>query len=343
MPRFPALLLIGVLAGSLPALAAEPVAERLYMKNGDRLSGTGHTTSDGNLEFELPYGDRIAVPLSEIDRREALVEETTVSPASPTATDPAASPDMQVQHDEHQFYAHGTVFPMLDRFGDRVHERVRDWTKKIGLGGRYSDGNSHLQSADLSAEFERRTSRHFSQITIAGQYGQANGVRGTNRWIGNSTTDVSARGDWIYFAKVMDEYDEFQNLDYRGSFATGMGYRFYDEDKYRMIARFGPAVTGEVFHKPVTRRVTPGVFGEIEVRWPLSERVRLEQKTTFLPSVSQIEMLRANNNTGILFALDAEERWNLKFDFQYQFIGRPNPGRQPADYWANMLIVYQRK
>jgi len=220
---------------------------------------------------------------------------------------------------------------------------TRDWTKRFTLGMRYVTGNSHERTANVQADFERIGTSNNTQVQIGGQFGESNGVRGSNRWFATGTSDFNTPSNWIYFLKHMNEYDEFQNLDYRGTYSGGMGYRFFNADKRRLIVRFGPAGTLEYFHAPATDRLTMDLFAEFEAQWPITKRVQYDQKTTVYPNVQNFELFRTTTTANLVIALDEGERWALQVGVQDQYISQPNTNRLPHDLWTNVSIVYQRK
>lgn len=225
----------------------------------------------------------------------------------------------------------------------RAAAGARDWTKRFTLGVRYVTGNSDERTANVQADFERIGTSNNTQVQIGGQFGESNGVRGSNRWFATGTSDFNTPSNWIYFLKHMNEYDEFQNLDYRGTYSGGMGYRFYNEAKKRLIVRFGPAGTLEYFRAPPSDRLTLDLFAELETQWPLAKRVQLEQKTTVYPNVQNFEMFRTTTTANLVVALDEASLWALQVGVQDQYISQPNAGRGPHDLWTNVSIVYQRK
>jgi putative salt-induced outer membrane protein YdiY len=218
-----------------------------------------------------------------------------------------------------------------------------EWASRVSLGGRSLAGNSNQNFVDLLADFENKTKWRATQINLGGQFGESNNKIVANRWFANSTTDYYHGAKWLSFTKVMDQYDALQNLDYRGTFSAGLGYRFLFDDTRRIITRVGPGVTLEVFHDPSDSRVTADAFGELEMRLPIWNRLKWEQKTTLFPSLTSLEVARAQNNTSLFYAFDERERWSLRVGFLYQYISQPNPGKVPADYTTNVSIMYQRK
>ena len=197
--------------------------------------------------------------------------------------------------------------------------------------------------ADLLADFENKTPVRATQVNLGGQFGESNNRVVANRWFANSTTDFYHGPRWLTFTKLMDQYDALQNLDYRGTFSAGLGYRFLFDDQRRIIARVGPGVTLEVFHDPADSRVTPDAFGELEVRLPLWQRLKWEQKSTVFPSLKELEIARVQNTTALMYAFDERERWSLRVGFNYQYIGQPNVGKLPSDFTTNVSVMYQRK
>lgn len=228
-------------------------------------------------------------------------------------------------------------------FWDRFSSGLRDWTSRFIVGGRYLAGNSNQSAIDVAADFEKKLERRASQINLGGQFGETKNVVVANRWFANSTTDFYFGDHWLVFLRALDQYDQLQNLDYRGTFSIGPGYRFVNDDRHRFVVRAGPGVTTELYHDPFLHRTTPDLFGEVEIRWPLWERLKWEQKSSVFPSVSNFEIARAQSQTSLFYALDEQERWSVRLGFIYQYNSQLTTGREPSDYTTNVSVVYQRK
>ncbi len=263
-------------------------------------------------------------------------EETTPAGEGPSAeSDRTAEDESPIEEETPWWFEHA--------FEESFHV-AQIWTKRIEIGGRILKGNSDEDAVTLKTQFERQFDHRFIQWDLGGQYGQSAGVKIANRWFGNGTIDFFRGAEhWILFITTRNEFDEFQNLDYRGTLSGGLGYRFYNDAKRRLVARLGPAVTHEVFTDPVDRRTTPDLLAEFEWRWPVFERARFEHKTTLRPSVDDLGVFRLTADNGLLVPLDEQERWNLKLGFNLQYNSQPNPGRRREDYTAGFSLVYTRK
>ena len=297
------------IAGSIDVWAQD--IEILSLTNGDRLTGISWSVVNESLSETTEYfGTGRQVPNPDEERNSAVSDSGWA--------------------------------PFDDAF-ELAIGTVNEWTKRVEFGGRFLKGNSDEDHFALKGRFEKQTKNRYTEFDVGGEYGQNRKVRATNRWFGAGTWDFAKEGQWIFYVSSKNEFDEFQNLDYRGTLSSGLGYRFFNEKQKRLIVRLGPAVTLEVFHRPVVRRTTPDVFAELESRWPLFARTQFENKTTLRPSVSDLHVFRLTTNSGLLVRLDDHERWRLKLGVRIDHNSRPNLDRMKTDFTTSLSIVYTRK
>lgn len=222
----------------------------------------------------------------------------------------------------------------------RVRLTAGEWAKRFELGARFLRGNSDEEFVNMAGVFARKQERVASKIDWNGRFGQAQGQRTANRWYVDSTWDYSQQAAWLLFVTGKHEYDELQGLNYRGTASVGGGYRFVDEEDRHVIVRLGPAVTSEYFAGGSGNRRTVDLFSEFEIHWPMFERTRLETKTTMRPSVLDLDIFRLRNDTGLLVALDENQRWSLKLGFLLNYNSQPATDRLPMDVTTNVSVVY---
>lgn len=348
--RFVALLFLSFAA---PLGAGDPAADRL-LSDPPPLLGAASVAPEVEAWTEafeemlrLP-GDAPAVLALPDDVKPETVPEPAPAPAPPP--EPTEEQILQAQAElEQAAWIQSKLdnpwgFQTLNlRFWHGLGHRYYAWTKRLTAGARYLSGNSDEVMVNVQADLERQYEWLTTQVQAGGNFGKSNGVRGTNRWFANSTNDFKTGDRWIWFLKHTDEYDEFQNLDYRGTLSGGIGYRFWNEDRKRLIVRIGPSGLYENFRDPDNERFAFDLFGEVESRWPLAKRVQFEHKTTAYPNVQEFDRVRVNANASIIVSLDERDCWNLQLGVQDQYLSHPNPGRVPHDIWTSLSILYQRK
>ncbi len=339
--------------------AGEP--DHVYLRSGEHLTGSGQGLQNGFLLWETSTGEVLQIPIEAIDRvvypalvppivppppadpPAKVVDPAPVAPTPEAATDEPGEPAVEEAPAEPQVSMITIVFEQLERPVEPIRNGITSWTKRVEIGGRFIDGNSQQDTINFGAEFERQFDRKFFQFDFGGQYGRDKEGPITNRWFGNGTADFDRNGNWILFVTAKNEYDEFKNLDYRGIYSGGLGYRFYNEKTKRLIVRLGPGMTYERYFEPFRERVSPDLFGEVELRWPICEHIQLEHKMTINPTVEDFKIFRMVNNTGLLFRVDEDGRWNLKLGLRHEYNSNPNEGRMHSDYISSLVLVYTRK
>lgn len=224
----------------------------------------------------------------------------------------------------------------------QVRKTAGVWTKRLELGARFLRGNSEEEFVNLAGVLAREQEELSAKIDWNGRFGQAQGQRTANRWYVDSTWDYSQQAAWLLYVTGKHEYDELQGVNYRGTGSVGVGYRFVDEEDRHVIMRLGPAMTTEHYTLSSDDRRTVDLLSEFEIHWPMFERTRLETKTTMRPSVLEVDIFRLRNDTGLLVALDDEERWSLKLGFLLNYNSQPTVARVPMDVTTNVSVVYSR-
>ena len=237
------------------------------------------------------------------------------------------------------------VVARLEHLYETAVEYAGDWTKRLEIGARSLGGNSDQDSFDVRGRLERTLTRgRYAELDFGGDYAQNRGDKSANHWFANGTFDFCHhKPDWIFYITTKNEFDEFRNLNWRGTLSVGLGYRFFNEKRKRLVARIGPAVTHEWYFGPTKHRTTPDMFAEVDLKWPVSDRSDLESKTTLRPSMNDLEIFRLTNDCSLLFRLDDTGRWRLKLGLIVDYDSKPAPDRVRTDYTTLFSIIYTRK
>lgn len=332
-------------------------SEILYLQDGQQLSGESIGFEDGNILFRLSDGEVRPILLGLVDRLEYtnLTPNTKVSASQEKllvtnesqdlpAVPPLITPDpLEVPPAPDSQELDQKPFDKVEEYVDASWEYVEIWTKRLELGGTFLGGNTDRDYVTTALHLEKSDDDNLFEFELGGRWGQSNGVKDANRWYGNATMDVARTTDWIVFVSNRNTYDEFENLNWRGTLSTGLGYRFINEKDKRLIVRIGPGGTHEIFTDPKLQRTTFDMFVEVEFHWPLSDHAKLEHKQTWTPSMDHERILRVTTESGLLFKLDNKDRWNLKFGLLQTYNSVPSAGRKKSDYTGSVSLVYTRK
>ncbi len=345
------------------------ITEILVLKNGDRVSGTSVDVSHGTLRWRMPYGGEIELPLELVDRIEQLPADPAAAadptpPAEepqPVVDPPPVTPDEKPEPKQDAAVEPASAevpavvsepLPITKAWYEASRstyaftaDQTGKWTKRFELGGTWVDGNSETTEVYIGGQFERQLEQVSHSLDWNGRHTTAGEKVTQSRWQFNGTTDFSkdAKGKWILFLTHRHLFDQLADLDYRGTFAGGVGYRFINEGDKRLIARLGPGATVEKYDPPLETRVTPDLFAEAEAKWPVFDRTLLEYKSTFTPSLDEIGVFRMTSNYGLLVKIDETESWAMRFGLRHDHNSEPNPGTKQNDFTTTLSVVYTRK
>lgn len=340
-------------AVSIARAADDRLPERLTLDTGDQLQGYSRGVVDGELLWEPDDGQPVRIPLDLIDRLDvepvnatAATDVEDLPPAPTVTTDAPSKPVGPDAGGEEPSWVEAVPFlSLVPKTYGYVIGSANVWTQRINIGGQFLDGNAQTDLVNVMVNFENGTPREMRQIDLIGQWGRNKNRQTANKWILNGNFDwpLDIDNKWISFFTSKNEYDAPANLDYRGTLSTGLGYRFLNEPKRRLITRVGPAYTIELFRKPADHRESPDLFAELEVRWGIFQRTSIETRTRVQPSLLDAKLVRVFSTSGVMVDLDDEDRWKFRLGLQYTYNSQPNPGRVPSDYTTTMSLVYTRK
>lgn len=331
----------------LVALIAPAYGDTIYLRNGDRISGEVQDIDSAQVHWKLGDGKEILFPLTDVDRVEydekfspedhplggVIGDQPDEGEPRPDETASEAPPvEPQMVIDQPEFWDYDL---------DWLEARLGKTTKRLEIGLTRMEGNTNQMAINLLYRLERNVGFSFFQGTVGGHYAKSDSLRTANRWYGDTTFDFAKEDlKWIFFIRGLHEYDQFQNLDYRGTISSGIGYRIYNDEKWRLIFRAGPGATIQVFHDPSSRDITPTMLLEMEFRRPLFDRTIFEQKTTFSQTFDDLENNRLTNDCSILVPLDEKKKWSFKAGLRYDYNGAPNRNREPSDLTTMLNLVY---
>lgn len=220
---------------------------------------------------------------------------------------------------------------------------LRFWVpQRFDLGGNRTGGTKNSWTVQVKPVWssDGPLMKHSSQIS--GRLTEVNGVRSANEWIFTSTTDRRIEGTpWLVFGKILEEFDQMEKISLRSTITAGMGYRIQGDMLNRyVIFRLGPTINYERYYGPFREVWTPEILTEIEMKY-VYQRMTLEHKTSFFPSLTQNEY-RMVNDSGLLLPLDSKSVWSIRTGFLQNYNDRVAAGLRPWSYEASLTVVFQR-
>ncbi|MDR4498360.1 MAG: DUF481 domain-containing protein [Candidatus Scalindua sp.] len=161
----------------------------------------------------------------------------------------------------------------------------RNWKRSLEVGLNGAAGvsdNSKFRSA-LELRYEDYKKRwHFSMFYLLTE---ENKETEENRLTANLIRDwLLPNTKWFYFSKFGYDWDRFKDWDYRTRTSSGPGYEFVNNEKLKILSRFGPSIYHTVGRDSNTT-VIEADFG-VEMMWKIRDKHTLGLTNDFYPSIS---------------------------------------------------------
>lgn len=318
--------------------AATAWADEVYIKNGDRLTGTIVKMEDRVLTLQTDYGGEIKVDWGKVERLKA---------DNPLKI---LVPEESLDLIRGFFYGTNGLREVTDLgpegplpLGDitAINLQPVRLTGTITVGGNSTSGNSNTKAVNGAVRLTLHA--HRQRLLIEGKYnyGQA-GDQVTAR---NSL--ASLKHDYFVSKKVfiesfgMLEKDTLQNLQLRSTIGSGLGYQFYESARTTLSLSAGLAYVNEHYTTIPASQTPSGRWG---VRWEHTlwpDRVKVFHRHEGFWDVNHGNGFRLNADQGIRITVYKNLFFNVEYDFRLNT--QPAPGRKKTDESVIFGVGYEFK
>lgn len=179
------------------------VADEVYLKNKDRLSGKVieeneeviiiETEALGNISIKREFIEKVSV-----DEKKEIVKAEIVK---------------------------------------TEEGKTKLWEKRIALGYNEARGNSENSQLSLGFNASRKTEDNEFTVKVNAFYSSSNQEMDTQKWDGMVRYASSFwERKWYNFYKVEVDHDKFADINYRAIPSIGIGYWFSDEPDFKAMA-----------------------------------------------------------------------------------------------------------
>ena len=216
-----------------------------------------------------------------------------------------------------------------------------DWSISYELGVNGSEGNAVSFNLSTGFDLERKTETRITKIWTKYANASNDGVlvrdfallRGRNEYLFEDSP-------WSLFAESTLEYDKFQAFDVRLTMASGLGYRFVDNDTTLVKSRMGLGTSRE-FGGPNDQWKPELVLGG-DFKHQLSDRQKLYCTVDFYPNWTDFSDFRLITDAGWELVLDESSRTSLKVGVVDRYDSTPE-GRRANDLNYSILLLWKNK
>ena len=336
-----------LIAAAISGVTTQARADEALFRNGDRISGRIIDISEGKMRivteyageiiaefeeivdirtdsagvFRMKNGDLITGTIRAISPERIFVESDTLGALelplesflgfTAMGIDVAESPEPDKPQDASQGEAR--VKEGVAPAGKTSSESsdTDTWSGSFALGVQLQRGNTDTADVHTEIKAKRVVPREELSLRFYLDYGETEGETDQNKAFGQAKLKVFQTDRRYLFGSTDMEYDEMKNLDLRAQVFGGLGYKFIDRERTKLVGEAGGGVTGEFFDDAGDEEtLEASAFLNAEWTQHLFEGVIFQQTLTLFPSLGDFGDFRLRSETGLLSPLG--NGWKLK-------------------------------
>ena len=236
------------LAGLLLPLAGG--ADEVFLKNGDRLTGTVVNKTDSKLVLDTTYAGRIKLQWADVSHLSTerpvrlLLEDHTSLMGILSSTE---SGELRIAPT-----VDAVPKPLSISRIAAINPTKVPWLRITGqanAGLDVSRGNTDQDTYHVDAESIFRWVRDRFTVNGSGDLEKSNGVKTRQQAELGGKFDHFFNGKWYAFSSLLFEHNKFADLILRTTASAGSGYQVYESDRTNLSVEGGPAYVWQNFDR----------------------------------------------------------------------------------------------
>jgi hypothetical protein len=290
--RFLGLLLVSL--GINPAWSAQLIT--LYLRNGDRITGTVSSEDTNRIVLSTPWLKELSIPTAQVARREVSQSAQTAPAQKPPTVGAGATA--------------GTTTPQIKKAAEQL------WAGEVTVGTDvgFSEKNRQLYNgrAKIILSYERLKNTFDYDFS----YGRTDGILSANRMDGFSKTDFDLGRRFYIYSIGGSGYDEIRKIHLRYEIGPGLGYHVVKLTNFLFNTELG----ANFQRQELTDNASTDLFFyrlAENFSWQLNSKLSLDEKFEFFPRVEDIEQYRFRFESNFRYQLISNLSLNLTVIDQY--------------------------
>ena len=325
----------------LCSFTGKSVADEVYLKNGDRITGQVISMKEGKLTIETTYAGKIQINWVE------LAELKTDAPITVILSDETSLQGISTPAEEGKIKLEtekiaGTVsfdIAEVKAVNPEPVPAVR-WTARVNVGLKVEGGNTDKKEFHLDGNMVARTEKNRFTAGVEFDRDESDGERTENAWLAYTKYDHFLTEKWYLNANSSFEKDDFKDISSRTVLGVGPGYQYWQSDLRNLSAELGVAYVAESFSDNTDDN------DYTAARWALTfdhylykDIVQLFHWNEAFYSFDDSKDIWFRTRTGLRFPIYKGLTWTVQYNYDWE--RNPLPGKDKADTTLLCTLGYQ--
>lgn len=274
---------------------------QLHLKNGDVLSGTLVTESDGAVDLRHPVLGLIHIPASEILRRVPISPHAgAAAPPPPTSPTPKAASESASKPGS-------AVTSLAPKPAPKPPAR---WNFDIQAGVDLGFGTTDRQSYNSRARAVYAKDRLKNVVDASFLFGESQGIKSAERLDASMKTDYDLHGRFFLYNQGGAGYDDIRHINLRYEAGPGFGYHLIKRDSIKMNVELGGNYQ---VHRFADGNRSESFFYRVaeDAVWRITPKLAIDQRFEFFPGISDMQHFRIRFEGNLRYSLRENLYLNL--------------------------------
>ena len=315
-------------------LAFPALADTIWLKNGDRLSGEIVSMASGRLLLKTSYAGQIKIAWDQV-RGLASEKELRVKTGGKSIVKGVAS-----KAEDGQLALGGKKLALTDVSAlnppDEAHWRFNGG---VNAGLINQEGNTTKQTYNIDGRLTARKSVHRVILGMESHHEENKGKDTVDNDLVYANYNRFISEKWYALGDLQAFQDKFAGINSRYSGGVGLGYQVWQNDRANLSLELGPSYVNE----------DSDIRGERDwfaARWALAfdywiwrEAVQFFHRDSIFARVDDADQYFYRTRTGLLFPLG--KGFTATVQYNYDWDNDPNPGKDKEDSKFMLKLGYQ--
>ena len=342
-------LLIGVTA----AIAVPAWADEIEMVTGEKLIGKVVELTKEKVVLDHPVLGRLTIAA---DRVKYVTVQGPVPAKAPTEAAPAPieipPADLTVEPSMPESPAEAVPAPIETPPADLAVEPptpeaaawltgLHDLGAQLEFGVNGAQGNSDTADLRIAAKAGRETESRRWAFDTAYFYSANDGETSRSDYTVGLVHDwLTKDSPWFVFASGRVDFDDFEEWDYRGNAAGGVGYQLIKNEKLNVRLRAGAGAVKEFGSDDDDVRPEGSLGGEL--KWQIAPNHTFAAGVTVFPSLKDSGEFRALASADWTLKLDQADGLSLKFGVvnEYDSLAGDGTDKNDLKYYGALVVDF---
>ncbi len=305
------LIYLAIIMLSILGFLNTALADEIYLKNGDKVSGRIVKKTQENISIETDAMGIVSINTASIEKIKAVQAIhpeaiTTKTPKALASETPAELP---------------------------AENKQIVWVKEAALGYNRVTGNS--RESQLSGSFLiNRNNIRVNEWTLKGNlyYSSTKRKMDAQKWYSSGRYGYSFTSTkrWYNFYKIEADHDRFADIDYRLVPSAGVGYWFFDTPDFKLMTEAGIGFEHTAYRSNIKDGSEWVLIPRAFLEKRLFDNTTISQDIFYYPTLENFRNYRLRSSTTLNVAM------NKRFSIRVSLIDEYN-SLPPEDVKENDL------